>query len=288
MQLSPHQALWLALGAVLLWASLSALGVSLAHVPPFLLTGLGLLVGGIMALPINGFKPNNWRVPLPLLALGIYGLFGFHFLLFLSLRLAPPVATNLINYLWPLGIVVMAPLFLPSVTWRWSFAGAAVLGFGGAALAIVSGSESQAAIGNDTSWLGYALALGSAWIWASYSLLSKRATQLTTGHIGTFCMVSAAFALLCHALLEPATSLSLGDLWRIALLGLGPLGGSFFLWSMALRFGDARRIGLLAFLTPLLSTVMLLWQQGQALTWHIALAAALIVAGAWVGHRAQA
>lgn len=288
MQLSPNQALWLALGAVLLWASLSALGVSLAHVPPFLLTGLGLLVGGIMALPINGFKPNNWRVPLPLLALGIYGLFGFHFLLFLSLRLAPPVATNLINYLWPLGIVVMAPLFLPSVTWRWSFAGAAVLGFGGAALAIVSGSESQAAVSNDTSWLGYALALGSAWIWASYSLLSKRATQLTTGHIGTFCMVSAAFALLCHALLEPATSLSPGDLWRIGLLGVGPLGGSFFLWNMALRFGDARRIGLLAFSTPLLSTVMLLWQQGQALTWHIALAAALIVAGAWVGHRAQA
>ena len=187
-----------------------------------------------MALPINGFKPNNWRVPLPLLALGIYGLFGFHFLLFLSLRLAPPVATNLINYLWPLGIVVMAPLFLPSVTWRWSFAGAAVLGFGGAALAIVSGSESQAAVSNDTSWLGYALALGSAWIWASYSLLSKRATQLTTGHIGTFCMVSAAFALLCHVLLEPATSLSLGDLWRIALLGLGPLGGSFFFMELGL------------------------------------------------------
>jgi uncharacterized membrane protein YdjX (TVP38/TMEM64 family) len=33
----------LALGAVGLWASLAALGTSLAHVPPFLLTGLALL-----------------------------------------------------------------------------------------------------------------------------------------------------------------------------------------------------------------------------------------------------
>ena len=52
------------------------------------------------------------------LALGIYGLFGFHFLLFLALRLAPPVEANLVNYLWPLLIVVLAPVFLPGVTLR--------------------------------------------------------------------------------------------------------------------------------------------------------------------------
>lgn len=287
MQLNPRQALWLAFAAVLLWASLSPLGVSLAHVPPFLLTGLGLLVGGVMATPINGLKPSRWRVSWPLLALGVYGLFGFHFLLFLALRLAPPVAANLINYLWPLGIVVMAPLFLKGVPWRWAFAGAGMLGFAGAGLAIVSSSQQTLAPSSDTAWLGYALALGSAWIWSSYSLLSKRATHMTSGHIGSFCMVSAVLALLCHVWLEPATTLTVGDLWRIALLGLGPLGGSFFLWRIALQFGDARRIGLLAFLAPLLSTVLLLWQQGQGLTWHIALAAALIVAGAWVGHKAQ-
>ena len=32
----------LALGAILLWGTLAALGVELAHVPPFLLTGLAL------------------------------------------------------------------------------------------------------------------------------------------------------------------------------------------------------------------------------------------------------
>ena len=107
---------FLALGAIALWASLAALGVALSHVPPFLLTGLSLLVGSLIALPLSRFDVRQWRVPASTLALGVYGLFGFHFLLFIALRHAPPVQANLVNYLWPLGIVVMAPLFLPGVT----------------------------------------------------------------------------------------------------------------------------------------------------------------------------
>ena len=100
----PH---WLALGAIFLWATLAPLGVALSHVPPFLLTGLALLVGSLVALPLSGFRLSGWRVSLSTLALGVYGLFGFHFLLFIALRHAPPVQANLVNYLWPLLMVVL-------------------------------------------------------------------------------------------------------------------------------------------------------------------------------------
>ena len=126
----------LALGAIALWASLAALGVALAHVPPFLLTGLCLLIGSLIALPLSRFDWRQWRVPAPTLALGVYGLFGFHFLLFIALRHAPPVQANLVNYLWPLGIVVMAPLFLPGTRLRTLHVVAAAVGFAGAALAV--------------------------------------------------------------------------------------------------------------------------------------------------------
>ena len=42
-------------------------------------------------------------------AFGTVGLFGFHFFYFTAIRNAPPVDANLINYTWPLLIVVMAP-----------------------------------------------------------------------------------------------------------------------------------------------------------------------------------
>lgn len=272
----------LALGAIALWASLAALGVALSHVPPFLLTGLSLLVGSLIALPLSRFDLRQWRVPLPTLALGIYGLFGFHFLLFIALRHAPPVQANLVNYLWPLGIVVMAPLFLPGVTLTVRHVLAALIGFAGAALAILGGAGSTG--GSGWAW-GYLPALASAFIWASYSLLTKRVRSFPTAAIGSFALASGLLSLLCHAWLEPSVSLSLHDLLLIAVLGLGPLGGAFFLWDAALKRGDARQIGVLSFLTPLLSTLTLLLVRGETPSTAIGLAALMIVGAAVMATR---
>ena len=87
---------------------LATLGLSLSHLPPFLLTGLALVIGSVPAWS----RVRQWKMPLPTLALGVYGLFGFHFLLFIALRLAPPVEANLVNYLWPLLIVVMGAMVM--------------------------------------------------------------------------------------------------------------------------------------------------------------------------------
>jgi drug/metabolite transporter (DMT)-like permease len=271
----------LALGAIALWASLAALGVALSHVPPFLLTGLSLLVGGLIALPLSRFDLRTWRVPASTLALGVYGLFGFHFLLFIALRHAPPVQANLVNYLWPLGIVVMAPLFLPGVRLSTRHVLAAVLGFAGAALAILGRGGSAEAV---WAW-GYIPALGSAFIWASYSLLTQRVHAFPTAAIGGFAWVSGLLALLCHAWLEPAVALSGTDWALIAMMGLGPLGGAFFLWDAALKRGDARQIGVLSFLTPLLSTLTLLLVRGETPSWSVGAAATMIIGAAVIATR---
>ena len=269
-----------ALGAIALWATLASLSVSLSHVPPFLLTGLALLAGSVIALPLSRFDLRQWRVPLPTLALGVYGLFGYHFLFFIALRHAPAVQANLVNYLWPLLIVLLAPLLLRGLRFRWLHVAAACVGFTGAAIAIVGGR----ALDSGFAW-GYVPAAGSALIWASYSLLTQRVARFPTAAIGGFAVLSGLLSLACHALLEPAVVLTLRDLLLIAAMGLGPLGAAFFLWDAALKRCDARRIGLLSFLTPLLSTLLLLLLRGQWPTPSILLAALLIVGAAVVGTR---
>ncbi len=275
------QARLYALGAIALWATLAALSVSLTHLPPFLLTGVALLIGSVPAWP----QWRLWKLPPLTLALGIYGLFGFHFLLFIALRHAPPVEANLVNYLWPLFMVVLAPAFLPGIALRTVHVLAALLGFAGAAVAIL-GARSDAAGGFGWAW-GYVPALGSAFIWASYSLLTKRVPAFPTAAIGLFGLVSGALSLLCHWMLEPAATLSGRDWMLVAVMGLGPLGGAFFLWDKALKLGDARQIGILSYLTPLASTALLMLVSGRALSLSIGLAAVMIIGAAILGTRAK-
>jgi drug/metabolite transporter (DMT)-like permease len=271
-----------ALGAIALWASLASLGVSLTHVPPFLLTGIALIIGSMPAWPFVLRDPTQWRIPLRTLALGVYGLFAYHFLLFIALRHAPPVEANLVNYLWPLFIVVLSPVVLPGVSLRLPHVLAAVLGFAGAAIAIVGGRE----LSGTLAW-GYLPALAAAFIWATYSLLTKRVAAFPTTAIGLFGLVSGVLSLLCHVALEPAASLHARDWALLAVLGLGPLGASFFMWDKALKLGDARHIGILSYLTPLASTALLILVSGRPFAWSIALATGMIISAAVMGMRAR-
>jgi drug/metabolite transporter (DMT)-like permease len=216
------------------------------------------------------------------LALGVYGLFGFHFLLFIALRHAPPVQANLVNYLWPLGIVLMAPIFLPGLKLRPMHVAAALIGFVGAALAILGGRNVQGGF----AW-GYVPALCSAFVWASYSLLSRRVPTFPNAAIGLFGLASGLLSLLCHFVIEAPAMLSADDWWRVLALGLGPLGGAFYLWDAALKRGDPRQIGILSFLTPLLSTLALLWVRAERPSASIVAATALIVGAAVLGSRVR-
>jgi len=269
------KAVLLALCAMLLWSTLAFLSVQLSHVPPFLLIGLALIIGSLCGVR----RISQWRVPAKVLLLGVYGLFGCHFCLFMALRLAPPVEANLINYLWPLLIVILSPLILPGYSLRARHIGAAVMGLTGAALIVTGGRLSF-----DSRYLpGYLLAALAAFIWSSYSLMTKRIKSFPNAAIGLFCFCSGLLSLLMHFLLEQRYAFALRDVPLLALLGLGPMGAAFFFWNAALRDGDPRVIGSIAYLTPLLSTLVLIVSGSGAFTLKSAAAIVLIVGGSVIG-----
>jgi drug/metabolite transporter (DMT)-like permease len=139
--------------------------------------------------------------------------------------------------------------------------------------------------------LGYAFALVSALIWATYSLASIRRAGGTGGFptaaVGLFCATSGVLALLCHGAFEASYHWTPGAALLIVVLGLGPMGSAFFLWDAALKRGDARSLGSLAYLTPLLSTLLLGLTGRGRLGWSSGVALVLIVGGALLGSRAS-
>ncbi len=265
----------LALGAIALWSPLAALAVGLSALPPFLLLGLALTGAGLLAAPTW----RRWRVPPATLLLGVYGLFAYHLLLFLALRHAPAVEANLINYLWPLLIVLLAPLLLPGMRLAPRHVAAAGLGCLGAAL-VITGGRWNAAIDD---WRGYLLAAGAAVIWSTYSLLTRRVAPFPTAAVGLFCLVSGLLSLAVHLLTEPRYVPSATQWLLLVLLAGGPMGAAFFLWDAAMKRGDARVTGALAYLTPLGSTLALVASGQGTLSTVTALAAALIIGGAVLG-----
>src|SRR3979490_1296145 len=103
------------LTAILMWSLLAVMTVATGTIPAFQLAAMtfaiGALVGSLSwigrpdALAALRQPPIAWIV-------GVGGLFGYHALYFLALRLAPPAEAGLVNYLWPL-LIVLFSAFLP-------------------------------------------------------------------------------------------------------------------------------------------------------------------------------
>lgn len=297
--------------AVLLWSTLAALTTLSGDIPPFqllamtftpaFLVGVGLWVwetrrGRRSAGFLTGSDHNTsvitgspdadspdknpvlqrLRLSPAVWALGIYGLFGYHFAYFMGMRLAPPVEAGLLNYLWPLLIVVFAG-FLPEERLRKRQVAGALLGFAGAGLIVTRGRG----IYVDPQYLpGYAFAVAAGVIWASYSVLSRRARAVPTSAVGAFCGATAVLALLCHLLLEPTVWPSGGQWAAVLGLGLGPVGVAFYTWDYGVKRGDIQTLGALAYAAPLLSTGLLVGLGLAEPSWVLLAATALITGGA--------
>jgi drug/metabolite transporter (DMT)-like permease len=102
------EALLIGLIGILFWGSLATFSNLLLHIPPFYTLGLSFILGGLPAL----MKPREIFPSFKTFGVGVLGFYGYHFFLFYSFRYAPAVEANLINYMWPILLVFLTPLFL--------------------------------------------------------------------------------------------------------------------------------------------------------------------------------
>ncbi|TQF79160.1 EamA family transporter [Elioraea sp. Yellowstone] len=239
--------------AVALWSTLAILTVLAGGVPPLQLVAMTFAIAGSAGMAVRALRRDRAAAAVPrgAWALGVAGLFGYHALYFAALALAPAVEANLINYLWPLLIVLFAGL-LPGQRLGPRHLLGAAFGLGGCALAIGGGA------GFDPAHLaGYACALGAALTWAGYSVLNRRFGEVRSEAVAEFCLATAVLASLVHLAFE-TTRWPEGTAWFAVLgLGLGPVGLAFFVWDHGVKHGDLRLLGVLAYFAPVLSTLWL-------------------------------
>lgn len=81
--------------------------------------------------------------------------------------------------------------------------------------------------------LGYALAAASAVVWASYSVLARRFSAVPSGAVAGFCGATAVLAGALHGATGTWVAPGPAAWAAMVALGVGPVGGAFFLWISA-------------------------------------------------------
>ncbi len=271
--------------AILLWSALAALTAASGEAPPFELAALTFAIGGALGLLFAAARGRLGAVvqPWPVWLVGVGGLFGYHALYFAALRRAPPAEASLIASLWPLLIVLFSAL-LPGERLSVRHVAGAALGLAGAA-ALFAGKTGGGLFAGAAgpALAGDGLALCCAFVWSAYSLASRRLKATPNEAVAGFCLATAALAALCHFAFETTVAPAGAGQWlAIVGLGLGPVGLAFYVWDYGVKNGDIRLLGVAAYAAPALSTLILVLAGLAPATPTLALACALIVAGAAV------
>ncbi|MFG1392084.1 aromatic amino acid exporter YddG [Xanthobacter agilis] len=275
--------------AIALWATLALLTAATGQVPAFLLTALTFAIGGLVGLGAalaggGGLSGLKVLVQRPMAYVhGVGGLFGYHFLYFAALKLAPPAEAGLINYLWPLLIVLLSAT-LPGGGLKRAHVLGALMGFAGTVVLLVGKSGFGGIEGRYVP--GYLAAFACAFIWAIYSVASRRFADVPTQAVAGFCLVTALLAGLCHLAWEETVWPADARQWAAVIaLGVGPVGVAFYAWDIGMKKGDVRLLGVASYAAPVLSTLLLVAAGYAAPTAALALACAFIVGGAVVATR---
>ena len=275
--MSSRTATLIGLTAILMWSLLAVMTVATGKIPAFQLAAMTFAVGAVTCALTSigrGDAFKTLRQPLIAWIVGVGGLFGYHALYFLALRFAPPAEAGLLNYLWPLLIVLFSSL-LPGERLAFHHIVGAMLGLIGTVL-LFAGNTSFSA----SQVPGLVAAFVAAFVWSTYSVLSRRLKSVPTAAVAGFCAVTALLAAIMHALVEttvwPDTTLQ----WAaIAALGIGPVGAAFYAWDIGMKRGDIRVLGAASYATPLLSTAFLIFAGYSKASANIAIAAVLIAGG---------
>ncbi len=266
--------------AVLLWSTAALFTVLSGRVPPFQLVAVTFVIGGLLILGIAAARRrlDRARPTLPSFLLGLYGLLGNSALFFGAIKTAPPAEANLVNYCWPLLIVLLAAL-LPDGRLTIRHVIGALLGLAATAVLV-----SRGGVGYRIE-LGHILAFAGAVVWASYSVLSRRLATVPPESLSLTMLGCAVPAILLHLGFETTlwSPTALEWLGMIG-LGLGANGLAFACWDIGMKRGDVALLGVAAYAAPVLSTVALVAAGLATADKNLAASCALIMAAALVAN----
>jgi drug/metabolite transporter (DMT)-like permease len=253
--------------AVVLWSTTIAMARSLSEqVGPLTAAASSCLLGGLFCAlrvvwrnaPARRFSTLSKKY------LFICGFLfvAYEVLIFLAVGIAQDreqlLEVALINYLWPVGTILLSTPLLNKRANILLFPGTA-LAMLGVFLVITHGTEMTPASflrHLQTNPTAFVLAFVAAILWALYSTLTRRwSTKGGHGAVDVFLPVAGCVLLLLRLICPESTTWSLQAAAEATVLGCIS-GVAYWLWDTAMRKGNVVFVAACSYFTPLLSSII--------------------------------
>lgn len=268
--------------ALLFWSVSAVMASNLRNIPSLEVVGITfgvcfLVVGAKLTLK------KQWsqiKQPLFLWIGGFLGIYLSDLTFIAAFKYAPPAQADLINFLWPMLLILFSS-FLPSEKFSLKYFAAAIIAFYGVYFLISHDLDNSPF---SIHYLkGYLLAFITAVLWSGYSLLSRHYNKAPVEMIGMYCGIGSAISLLLflpsHEFVVPTLNQNLIMLF----MGAASTACAFLFWDFGAKNGNIKTLGLLSYFTPILSYIMLIIFGIVAWQWYILIAFALVSCAAIVG-----
>jgi len=272
---------------VLFWASTAAVGklllADLGSLPLLFLSCLfatsSLFIIVLLRNKVQVVRQFRLRDYLTFLYMGFIGVFLYTFLLFEALRYLRAQEAFILNYLWPIMVVIFSTVILKEKFTLRKCGGVVISFFG--VLIVLAPARASLQFG---SLKGVAFAVGCAISYGLFSVLGKRRDYDRYVSMMFYYLFASIFSAVPVLMRSGLPRLSIAQLLGVAWLGVFANGVAFAFWFLSLRHGDTARMSSLVFLTPFLSLVYIHFLLGEEILFTSLLGLTLIVLGILIQH----
>jgi drug/metabolite transporter (DMT)-like permease len=252
---------------VLLWGSTAAVAkLLLGNLNPLqllfyfsLIATISLFVIVLFQNKIDIIKGYTLKDYFYFAYMGFIGIFLYHILIFTGFSLAPVQEVFIVNYTWPIWIVIFSVIILKKRI-NIKKALAIILGFIGVFIVIVKGDFLNFSFVNIE---GDLFALTGAISYGIFSVIGSKNHRDVLTSIMFFYGFSFIYVFIATIMFSNIPMVSINDLTGLIWMGTFAGGLAFVFWFLALRHGDTIEMSNIVFLTPFISLIYIYFLIGE-------------------------
>jgi len=254
---------------IILWGSFSAVSkLVLGHLDSFQIQfymfGLAAIIMTVSMYSRDGMKKLRRLKRKELIKLMLFALpsFLYYFLYTAALRMIPAIEASMLNYLFPIMIVIFA-IPINGERINASKLISVFIGFSGMLIIITNGDFNNLKLSNIP---GDILAIAAAVCWGIFSNLGKKNNidQALSNYVYVLVAFILSFInlLLFSEFIIPDTSAFLGVLW----ISLSNIVLSYHLWFKVLKVTSSALAASLSFITPFVTLAFIMLLLGEKIS----------------------